>query len=262
MKYKFTPKGYSEALGFFFEIPFYSFMDFIHKKEVILDSKEIISIEKFTDKAKICKVDYKVEKFDGWFLVRRDLDLSKFIDVKVSNYRKYDPIDFVNFKSIAICFLKSPLFATLLFTFVYGSIFINYRKIFFPGLLNPTSYINTYCDSLCVNSTANFFSMVALILGLAIGEIIINLFFYFKISLKIRNAGHYNFVRNCALALIFINISIINKFVSVSMEDNNWKKAYVNFHRTYNPNYFHDPVNRVIASKILDEKRKKNIINK
>lgn len=257
MRYKFTPESYYEALGFFYSIPFYSFKDLIHKRDFILNASEITSIEKFIGKDPVCKVDYKVEKFDGWFLLRKNIDLSKFGDVKVIHFRKYDPIDFANFKLIFKCFFNTPIFGSILFALIYSSVFINYRKMFFPGFINPEAYINAYCNASCINLAANVFSIMTMIVGLALGEIGIGFFFYFYISSKIRSAHHYNFIRHSSLLLIIINLLTINMFIKVSLENNNWKMASIIYHRAYNPKYFDDPVNRQIASELLGPKGKK-----
>lgn len=126
----------------------------------------------------------------------------------------------------------------------------------FPGYGNSEFYVNPYCNVTCVRNVATLFLMMALVVGLAVGELIIGFFFYFYISSKIKNAQQFTLVRKASIFLIIINLLIANKFIEVSMKDNNWKRAFIAYHLAYDPKYFNNPVNRQIASEVFGQKIK------
>ena len=255
MKQIFKAHNYYQAFSFFYNVPFYSFRDFLFKKNLEFEENEVFSIEKISTQNQGYKINYNSKKFNGWFLFYGKLEEThKLIEFKKEN-TLFDPKSIIGlmktFFSIYNPILWYIASIQLIIYFYY-----NYRDVIFPGNSKPELYVNNFCSVKCVKSISLWLSVSLIPVGVCLLGFFIGLTFFFYFSKKIKNAQEYNYVKLTSFMLLIITCSMSATFFENKAHGNNMDKIVVIYRLLNNPEYFKNTNNRKIASEIIGKEIK------
>ncbi|MGZ3788666.1 MAG: hypothetical protein ACXVLQ_09095 [Bacteriovorax sp.] len=247
MSFIHTPKNYTEALEFFFTVPFYSFSDLYGKKPLIFKKDEIqYAILKSTSKPS-WDLYYSRIDYEGYVTIKRSLTNEELSNIQVRPEEKGGRAVFK--KLSALMFRKNSIavWYFLIATILWISIpLVVFSCLIPPYDSNPEILKNTLCNKDCILSSGWYLSRVYHDLSFAIAMTLVSLYFiFFKIKVM-RNAEIVGYERQCAYFFIYVCILFGYKSIN-KINGQNFKIAHNAF---YHNEYFKNSNSRKIASEI------------
>jgi len=247
MKYTFVPKTYLDAFSFFTQVPFFSFWDVVHKKELVFNSDEITSIELNLKESPTYRILYKAHGFHGCVDIREKFSRADFMNVEVKTVNK-------NFMTIVQESFKDGwgltfhrynptlwIIATvILTTFVFWLFTVPFQ------VLNPEIVGNTMCDLNCVNLAWKKIMQFQLNVSIFFTcMFVLGYLTFFKAKIY-KEAKYFRSIQTTAF-ILFISLSItmvrdLKKFFGTEFQ--------TQIQMVYEPQNFKSTAERGIASQV------------